>query len=401
MMHATRIILAIALCNTLALHAESWAHRTLQSMTLDQKIGQLFMVAAISDEQMNTQFMHKSAYTMDKNSVEHFIQHYHVGGIIFLGTGTPEKQIERTNHFQRLSTIPLLIGQDLEWGLSMRLQNTMQFPRNGALSTLDNNLIYELGYEIGTQARSIGVHINFAPVADVNNNPNNPVINTRSFGEKPENVANKCIAYMQGLHAAGVLACAKHFPGHGDTTTDSHYDLPQIPHTRERLNAIELYPFKKLIEAGVPTIMIAHLEMPSLESMPHLPASLSATIINGLLKHELGFTGLVITDALGMEGVSKHHQPGDIELKALMAGNDILLCPVDMPHAHAAIKEAVANKIISESDLDAHVLKILQAKEWAKLHNHPQDNYVYQPEILHSQRGYNLQKKIIEKISAQ
>ncbi len=351
-----------------------WARKILEGLTLDQKIGQLFMVAAIIDQKSNDVLMQNAPYNMDPDHIELCIKKYHVGGMIFHGTCTPEKQMAATNYYQSLSSIPLLIGQDLEWGLTMRLRNTLRFPYNVELGKLKNNeLIYKMGKEIGKQCKQLGVHMNFAPVVDVNNNPNNPVIGKRSFGDDPENVAQKGIAFMRGLQDVGIIACAKHFPGHGDTDMDSHFDLPKIPHARERLDAIELYPFRKMIEAGVQSVMLAHLEIPALDATKHLPSSLSYAITTKLLQHELGFQGLVITDGLGMQGVLKHHKPGELELKALLAGHDILLCPMDVPKAVELIKLAIADGRFSEQKLDRRVYKILLAKEWAFSHReHPE-----------------------------
>lgn len=381
-----------------------WAHKTVNSLSLEEKIGQLFMVAATSDPDGNDILMaNSSVYTKDQDYIEYLISEYHVGGIIFLGNGKqPEKQTTLTQHYQNVnkafSTIPLLIGQDCEWGLSMRLKNTVRFPRNmtlGALSKDNDSLIYEMGKEVGRQCKVIGVHINFAPVVDVNNNPNNPVINDRSFGENKEAVAHKGTLFMRGLQDTGVIACAKHFIGHGDTDTDSHLDLPCIPHTLERIHDTELYPFKHLIREGVQSIMIAHLEVPVLEPTANLPSTLSYNIVTNLLKKELGFHGLVITDGLGMRGVTKHHQPGEIELKALLAGNDILLCPLDVPKATNLIKQALKDGRLSAQELDQHVLKILRAKEWVFSNQaSPQSKSIL--EQLNTKYAYQLKKKLYQ-----
>ncbi len=354
----------------------TWAHATLSTLTRKEKVGQLFMIAAISDIAQNPGFLEHTPYIMDKDYVKQLITDYHVGGVIFLGLSTAQKQYELTQQFQQISTIPLLIGQDLEWGLHMRLRDTIQFPYALTLGALqDNELLYQLGKEIGKQCQSIGVHINFAPVVDINTNPNNPVINHRSFGDNPGNVSQKSAAFARGLQDAGIIACAKHFPGHGDTDVDSHYDLPLIRHNIDRLHNIELTPFKYLIAENIPAIMTAHIAVPSLRSCElrqagpalekhtNVPASLSYSVVTELLKNELGFTGLVITDGLGMRGVTKNYEPGYVELNALLAGNDILLCPVDVPCAVDLIMHAIENEQFSEDELDARVLKILSAKE--------------------------------------
>ena len=337
----------------------------INNLTLDQKIGQLFMVAAIADEEVAKDFIHKKSYRMDKEYIEQLIADYHIGGIIYLGKSDFNKQIKRTQHFQNLSAIPLLIGQDLEPGRVgiSRLEQMRGFANNKTLGK--NNSIentYDTAVAIGQLCRALGVHINFAPDADVNNNPNNPVINDRSFGDNPELVTQHAIAFAQGLHDTGTLACAKHFPGHGDTDVDSHFDLPLIPHDKKRLHAIELYPFKRLIAANIPAIMVGHLEVPAFEEQKKLPSSLSRKIVTDLLRKELGFEGLIITDSLHMYGVTKYFNPGEYELYGLLAGNDILLCPFDVPAAVAAIKQAIKDDLISEQEIDTHVAKILHTK---------------------------------------
>lgn len=345
----------------------------MSNLTLDQKIGQLFMVAAVADEQVAQDFLSKKSYRLDKEYIEHLIAHYHIGGIIYLGKSDYEKQIARTKQFQELSRIPLLIGQDLEPGRvgAARLSVFFNFPNNQQLANLDDlDSTYQVALVIGQLCNQLGVHINFAPVADVNNNPNNPVINDRSFGDTPELVAKHSIEFARGLHDQAIVACAKHFPGHGDTNVDSHYDLPLIPHDKERLHAIELAPFKKLIAAGIPAIMIAHLEVPALEDEKNIPSSVSKKIVTDLLRKELNFQGLIITDALDMNAITKLYSNGQAELQALRAGNDILLCPIDVPAATAAIKQAVENGEITEQEIDAHVKKILAIKEKLNTQSH-------------------------------
>ena len=335
-------------------------------LSLDEKIGQLITVAAVSSPERNRAFMKGSPYQLDPLYAEEMIKRYHIGGIIFMGAGVPEEQHKATADFQRISRYPLMIGLDAEWGLSMRLQEgVVTFPRAmtlGALFHEDDHLIYELGKEIGRQCKLLGVHINFAPVADVNNNPHNPVINTRSFGESPEKVARKAALYMKGLANAGVLACGKHVPGHGDTDTDTHHGRCTISHSEERLRQIELAPFKHLIDEGIPALMTAHIDVPALSKKESVPATLSHAIITQLLRNEFGFEGLIITDGLGMKGITDDFNPGDLEVKALKAGNDILLCPVDVPEAVASIKHAIQEGEIAEKEIDIKVERILQAK---------------------------------------
>jgi beta-N-acetylhexosaminidase len=371
------------------------AQDILAQLTLDQKIGQLFMVAAVSDEQANASFMATQPHIKRKTEIEQLIQQYHIGGILFMN-GTVEQQREQTQEYQQLSRVPLLIAQDLEWGLSMRLKDTLRFPRNMTLGAVQNDeLIYALGKEIGRQARLLGIHMNMAPVVDVNNNPNNPIIHDRSFGDNPEMGARKGILFMQGLRDAGIIACAKHFPGHGDTTVDSHSDSPRIEHSLDRLHALELHPFKELIDAGVPAIMLAHLEVPALEHQAGLPASLSYNVATRLLQEQLKFNGLVVVDSLGMHAITNRWNPGEVEVMAFRAGVDILLCPLDVPKAVACFKQALADGRISMQELDARVLKILRAKEWVYM-QHNQQEPTLTPDQLHTTVAYALKKQLYQ-----
>lgn len=335
-------------------------------LTTDQKIGQIFVVGAVADEDIAKDFMNKKNYFLDKKSITKLITQYQIGGIVYLGKSDPDKQKERTAYFQGLSSIPLLVGQDLEPGRVgvSRLQVMRSFPNNQELGNLnDEQWTYDIALVIGQLCKYLGVHINFAPVADVNNNPNNPVINDRSFSGNPETVAQHATAFARGLQDAGIIACAKHFPGHGDTEVDSHYDLPKIAHDKERLDAIELYPFKELIASNIPMIMMGHLEVPVFERQKNLPSSLSKNIVTKLLREELGYKGVIITDALDMGGVTHYYADGQAELQALLAGNDILLCPVNVPAAVAAIKQAIVEGRITEQEIDAHVERIMHLKK--------------------------------------
>lgn len=367
-------MIKIYFCNLLIITGISACFIDSKNLTLDQKIGQLFMVAAVADEEIAYDVMHKKPYRMDKEYIEYLIEQYHIGGIIFLGKSDHDKQKNRTQHFQQLSTIPLLIGQDLEPGRvgAARFADFAQFPSNEKIGELNNpEYTYETAKKIGEIAQQLGVHMVFAPVADVNNNPDNPVINDRSFGDCPELVAKHAIIFAQGLHDAGIFACAKHFPGHGDTSVDSHYDLPCIAHDKTRLHAVELIPFKKLIAENIPAIMIAHLAIPAFENNNDIPASLSKNIVTKLLCEELKFNGLIITDALDMRGVTKNDSQGKTELQALLAGNDILLSPIDVSAGFAAIKQALADGIITEEEIDRHVEKIVRLKNEINIQNHP------------------------------
>lgn len=338
---------------------ETWVDSIFKTMTLEEKIGQLFMLPAYSNRDAQHQI-----------DVENLIKKYHIGGLVFF-QGTPEKEIQMTNAFQSTSRIPLLIGFDGEWGLDMRLDNTYGFPWNMTLGAIqDLELIEEFGKMLGKHHKRIGVHVNFAPVVDVNINPDNPIIGNRSFGEDPKNVAEKAIAFTKGIQSEHVLANAKHFPGHGDTDVDSHKALPIIPFSKQRLDSVELYPYRQLFKHGLASVMVAHLSVPQLEPNEALPSSLSKDIVTDLLKGEMGFKGLIFTDALNMKGAANFATPADVNLQVLKAGNDVLLMPEDVPNTFNKIKQAVVDSIITEERLDSSVIKILKAKYWAGLRNY-------------------------------
>lgn len=330
---------------------EAWVDSIMNQMTIDEKIGQFFMVQAYS----NLDSVHE-------NKVRELITKYHIGSLIFM-QGTPRKQVELTNDYQSLSKIPLLIGFDGEWGLDMRLQNTYRFPWNMTIGAVkDNSLVNEFGKHLGKHCRRIGIHVNFAPVVDININPLNPIIGNRSFGENKENVTQKAIAFSRGIQSESVLANAKHFPGHGDTAADSHYALPLINFTRQRLDSIELYPYKRAFDAGVASVMTAHLSIPALESNSKLPSSLSYDVVTGVLKNELGFLGLIFTDGLNMKGATDYSTSAEIDLAAILAGNDILLIPQDVPASVQLMKESVKSGVLTEERINESVRKILLAK---------------------------------------
>ena len=318
-----------------------WADSVLELLTLDEKIGQLFMVSAYSN---------KSAKPEDY--IAKLVKKYKIGGLMFL-QGGPKRQAKLTNYYQSISKIPLMVALDAEWGVAMRLDSALRFPWQMTLgASSDSNLIYEMGTEIARQCKLIGVNINFAPVVDVNSNPNNPIINNRSFGEDYKKVSSLSLAYMQGLQDNNVLACAKHFPGHGDTDKDSHKTLPVINHSKYRLKKIELQPFDYLIKNGLGSIMTAHLFIPSLDNNENTPISLSENVVNGLLTEEMGFNGLKFTDGLNMKAVSDLYDPGELDVKALIAGHDIMLCAEDVPKAIKLIKKAINSGDISEQNIN-------------------------------------------------
>ena len=336
---------------------EKWVDSILSSMTIDEKIGQLFMIQAYS----NLDSVHE-------NKIKEMIQKYHVGNLIFM-QGTPIKQAQLTNTYQSLSEIPLMIGFDGEWGLDMRLQNTYRFPWNMTLGAIqDNTLIRKFGEHLGRHAKRIGIHVNFAPVVDINTNPLNPIIGNRSFGESKQNVTLKAIEFSQGMQSEGVLANAKHFPGHGDTATDSHLKLPVLNFNKERLDSIELYPYKRVFDAGMASVMTAHLSIPVLESNPKLPTSLSPKVVTDLLKEKLGFLGLIFTDGLNMKGAANYSSSAEINLAAIQAGNDVLLIPQDVPASINLIKNTIDSGVLSLERIDESVRKILLAKYKVGLH---------------------------------
>lgn len=338
---------------------KKWVDSLLNGMSIDEKIGQLFMVQAYSNKD-----------DKERVYIKGLIEKYHIGGLIFM-QGTPVKQAFLNNHYQMASKIPLLIGFDGEWGLDMRLKNTFRFPWNMTLGAIRNNLlIEEFGTQVGKHCKRLGIHINFAPVVDININPENPIIGNRSFGEDRENVTQKALAFVNGMQSQHVLASAKHFPGHGDTASDSHKSLPILDFDIERLDSIELYPYKKLFKGNLASVMVAHLSVNALEPNVELPTSLSYNVVTKLLKEKLDYKGLILTDALNMKGASNYAQPGEIDLAAFLAGNDILLIPENVPAAVAKIKSALAEKVLTQERLTYSVRKILKAKYWAGLKNY-------------------------------
>lgn len=333
---------------------KNWVNQRLSGMSLKEKIGQLFIHTVAP---LNTQ--------ANKNNIRNAVKEYKVGGLLFSG-GQLSSQVLLTNYAQDLAEIPLFITFDGEWGLAMRLKGTPGFPRNRVLGCIqDNGLLYEYGKEVARQCKEIGVQINFAPVADVDINPRNPVINTRSFGGDPKNVARKVVAYSRGLEDGGVLSVSKHFPGHGDTEVDSHKALPVLNFDRARLDSIELHPFKEIIHAGLGGIMAGHLEVPALGKYP---ASISRPIVHDVLCRELGFRGLVFTDALEMKGIST--QP-NLCAQALMAGNDLLLAPRNLKRELDGVLEAVRSGKLSEEIITEKCRKVLTYKYALGLKNKP------------------------------
>ncbi len=333
-----------------------WVDSVFNSLSQQQRIAQLFMVAAYSNKDLK-----------HVKEIKALITDYNIGGLIWM-QGGPIRQGKLANYYQSISKTPLLFSIDGEWGLSMRLDSTARYPKQMTLGAIQNDsLIYLMGRQIAKECKRIGLHVNFAPDADINNNPLNPVIGMRSFGENKYKVAEKSYMYMKGMQDEFVLATGKHFPGHGDTDSDSHKTLPQINHSAERLDSLELYPFKYLIEKGIGSMMVAHLNIPALDTTKNFPSTLSPKIVNDLLKKKLGFNGLIFTDALNMQGVAKYFPPGIADIKALLAGNDILLFSGDVPKAIDEINKAIEKGEISKEDINARVKKILQVKYWCGL----------------------------------
>ncbi|KAB2807312.1 serine hydrolase [Phaeocystidibacter luteus] len=335
--------------------AAEWADSTLTNMTLNEKIGQLFMVAAYSNKGRQ-----------HERELKSLIEDYHIGGLIFF-QGGPVRQARMTNRLQAAAKTPLMIGMDAEWDLAMRLDSVAKLPWPMTLgATNDSALAYRYGSTIGRHCKRLGVHFNFGPVLDINTNPDNPIVGVRAFGEDVERVTKMGIGYMMGMQDQGVLACGKHFPGHGDTDQDSHHTLPTVNQSYVRMSEVEWEPYRRTMEHGLASVMVAHLNVPSLDKSG-TPTSLSSIVIDSLLRKELNFEGLSFTDALNMRGVSSLYPPGEVDLRALKAGNDVLLFAEDVPAAVVKIVEAIALGELTEAEIDVHVRRILMAKHGAGL----------------------------------
>jgi beta-glucosidase-like glycosyl hydrolase/CubicO group peptidase (beta-lactamase class C family) len=338
---------------------KKWVDSIYNAMTFDEKVGQLFMVAAYS----NSDSTHY-------NAIEKLITENKIGGLLFF-QGGPVRQANLTNRYQSKSETPLFIGNDAEWGLSMRLDSTYTYPWNMTLGAVqDMKLIDKLGAQMGEQSKRLGLQFNFSPVLDINTNPNNPIIGFRSFGEDKYKVTERAIAMMKGMQSKGVFSTGKHFPGHGDTDTDSHKGLPTVNFSKDRLEIMEFYPYKKMFAEGLASVMVAHLNVPSLESKQNYPSSISYNVVTNVLQKELGFQGLIFTDALNMKAVSRFSAPGQIDLQAFLAGNDVLLFPENVPVALDAFKKAYQDSLFSESRLALSVKKILKFKYHAGLNTY-------------------------------
>ncbi|MBL0024132.1 MAG: hypothetical protein IPO98_03515 [Saprospiraceae bacterium] len=329
-----------------------WVRAKMAEMSIDQKIGQIFMVRAYS-----------RGSTEEEKIISDYIKNYYIGGICFF-QGSPKEQVNLINKFQSQAKTPMFMGIDGEWGLAMRFpKEAIAFPKQMMLGAIrDNKLIYEMGREIARQCKKSGININFAPSVDINSNPLNPVIFDRSFGESPENVTSKGYMMMKAMEDEGIMACVKHFPGHGDTDIDSHNDLPVVNYGLDRLERYEFYPFRRLASQGVSAMMIGHLQAPQLDDRPNRPATLSKNIIGNIVRDDMSFNGLLITDAMDMKGITKYWPNGEAEAEAFMAGNDVILLPENLPKAFQTIKEYISSGKITLSRLDESLERILRAK---------------------------------------
>lgn len=337
-----------------------WVDSVFNSLTPKERIGQLFLVRA-----------HTNLGQKYIDSVATVIQKEQLGGLVVF-QGGPVRHVDMYNKYQQLSKVPLLITFDGEWGLGMRLpDSTQSFPYQMTLGAIqDNRLIYDMGREVAKDFLRMGMHFNFAPVVDINNNPKNPVINFRSFGDNKENVTLKSKAYMDGMVDGGIIASLKHFPGHGDTDVDSHYDLPQLNFTKKRLEELEMYPFKELIKQGAPAVMVAHMHIPAFDNTPNMPSSISKKVVTDLLRNELGFKGLTVTDAMDMKGVKKFFPNGEADVMAIEAGHDLLEVSENSGRAIDLVEKSIKSGRIKQSDIDARVKRVLAAKYWLGLDNY-------------------------------
>lgn len=363
--------------------AQQWVNKTYNSLSQDEKLGQLFIVALYTNKDDS-----------HINQVRNIVVNDKIGGLILMQDDAA-KEINLVNEFQQKSKVPLMIGMDAEWGLYQRIAAAHKFPWAMTLGAIqDKNLIYQMASKIAEDCKRMGINWDFAPVVDVNTNPNNPIIGNRSFGSEVQNVINSASAYANGLQDHNILAAIKHFPGHGDTSTDSHLDLPVVSHNLERLNTIELAPFKALMNKGIGGVMVAHLYVPNLESGKGIPASVSKNIITGLLKEKLGYKGLIITDALNMGAVANKYNPGELDALAFKAGNDIMLFSQGVAEGKKLIQKAIDNGEISQSRVEESVKKILLTKYFLGLDKYsPKD-----PENINFDLNNDTHKTLVQNL---
>ncbi len=335
----------------------SWVDSVFNTLTPKQRIGQLFLVRA-----------HTNLGQKYVDSVKQVIEKEQLGGLVVF-QGGPVRHANMFNQYQKASKVPLLITFDGEWGLGMRMpDSTISYPYQMTLGAIqNNNLLYEMGRQVARDFQRIGMHFNFAPVVDINNNPKNPVINFRSFGDNKYKVTEKAKAYMDGMVQGGILASLKHFPGHGDTDVDSHHDLPQLKFDRARLDSLEMYPFRQLIKDGAPSVMVAHMNIPALDNTPNIPSSISKKVVTDIIRTELGFRGLTVTDAMDMSGVKKFFPNGEADVMAIEAGHDLLEVSENSGRAIDLVEKAIKSGRLSQADIDARVKKVLAAKLWLGL----------------------------------
>jgi len=363
--------------------AHQWVDKTYKSLSQDEKLGQLFIVALYTNKDENHISQIRNIVINDK-----------IGGLILMQDDAA-REINLVNEFQQKSKVPLIIGMDAEWGLYQRIAAAHKFPWAMTLGAIqDKNLIEQMSAKIAEDCHRMGINWDFAPVVDVNTNPNNPIIGNRSFGSEVDNVISSALSYSNGLQNNNILAAIKHFPGHGDTSTDSHLDLPVVSHSLDRLNSIELAPFKALMDKGIGGVMVAHLYVPSLEPAKGIPASVSKNIITGLLKEKLGYKGLIITDALNMGAVANKFKPGELDAMAFKAGNDIMLFSQGVADGKKLIQKAIDNKEIPQSRVEESVKKILLTKYFLGLDHYTPNN----PENVNNDLNNNSHKVLVQNL---
>ena len=363
--------------------ANDWVQKTYNSLSQDQKLGQLFIIALYTNKGED--------YI---NNVRNIVVNEQIGGLILMQDDAA-KEINLVNEFQTKSKVPLMIGMDAEWGIFQRIATAHKFPWAMTLGAIqDKNLITEMAAKIAEDCKRMGINWDFAPVVDVNTNPDNPIIGNRSFGSEVSNVVHSGLAYSNGLQNNNILAAIKHFPGHGDTSTDSHLDLPVVSHDLKRLTDIELAPFKALMDKGIGGVMVAHLYVPALESQKGIPASISKNIITGILKEKFGFKGLIITDALNMGAVAKRYKPGELDALAFKAGNDIMLFSDGVKEGKRLIQLAIDNKEISQNRIEESVKKILLTKYYLGLTKYEARN----PENINADLNNDSHKVLVQNL---
>ncbi|WP_312994767.1 glycoside hydrolase family 3 protein [Chryseobacterium flavum] len=363
--------------------AQQWTDRTYNSLSQDEKLGQLFIVALYTNKGED--------YI---NQVRNIITNDKIGGLILMQDDAA-REINLVNEFQQKSKVPLMIGMDAEWGLFQRIATAHKFPWAMTLGAIqDKNLIYQMAAKIAEDCHRMGINWDFAPVVDVNTNPDNPIIGNRSFGSEVGNVISSALSYSNGLQDHNILAAIKHFPGHGDTSTDSHLDLPVVSHNLDRLNSVELAPFKALMDKGIGGVMVAHLYVPSLESGKGIPASVSQNIITGVLKEKLGYKGLIITDALNMGAVANKYKPGELDAMAFKAGNDIMLFSQGVSEGKKLIQKAIDRGEIPQSRLEESVKKILLTKYFLGLTQYTPKN----PENINTDLNNDSHKTLVQNL---